>query len=244
MVTMIGVCGGSRVGKSTIVEEVSGLSDQVAVVYFDFFCRRRSARKVMGLEWNFDLLKSYDDQKFMQVLLQLKAGNGAWMPAWSYKDGDQITPHGTWLDPVKTSIFLVDGFLLMSVPGIMEVLDELWYVYTSNTDIMFKRKMTLDTLPEDQGGRGYEPGFVREQWLNETLPGFIENIEPLQDKADRSIRNDDIRMTNPFANKPGTLAEGTLTALRYLQVDLGLLSVTPRVSQKVQIVDSAVQAFL
>jgi uridine kinase len=175
---VIGVAGGTGSGKTTVADEIVRRvgSDRIVTVHQDRYYRDLShLAEDRRIERNFDHPDAIEEELLIEHVAMLRAGRAAPLPVYDF------THH------VRTSavdhaeprpIILLEGILILAVPGLRELLDIKLYVDT-DADIRFIRRLDRDLVE-----RGRSVRSVVEQYLATVRPMHLEFVEPSKRFAD------------------------------------------------------------
>lgn len=175
--TIIGICGGSGSGKTTIVKKIGEIVEGFAVIpqdnYYKSFDRMVDNEHITAV--NFDRPDAFDMDLLTEHMTQLKEGKAVEMPIYDFvnhrrsEETRTINPEG---------IIMLEGIMIYADPRIRDLFDLKIYVDTPG-DIRFIRRMLRDMRE-----RGRTLDSVVEQYLNVVRPGHDEFIEPMKVYAD------------------------------------------------------------
>jgi uridine kinase len=175
---VIGICGGTGSGKTTIAERIiSALSpESVLVLQQDHYYRdfpylplERRARQ------NFDHPESFDTPLLIEHVGQLKAGRAIDRPVYDF------TKHARAANTVRLTsspAIILEGILIFENKALRELMDVKIFVDT-DADLRFIRRLKRDIRE-----RGRTVESVVEQYLSTVRPMHNEFIEPSKQHAD------------------------------------------------------------
>jgi len=174
---IIGICGGSGSGKTTIVNKIS------EVVKDDFVCLPqdnyyRSASYMSNTNitaFNFDRPDAFDNELLIEQLQKLKRMEPIEMPTYDFVHHQRL-PETIEVKPKKLVIF--EGIMTFTNKEVRDLLDLKIFVDTPD-DIRFIRRLQRDIKE-----RGRTMDSVIEQYLTVVRPGHYEYIEPTKQYAD------------------------------------------------------------
>lgn len=179
---IIGIAGASASGKSliakTIFEELcSDLgTDQIGVISEDAYYRDQSHLSMeQRILTNYDHPKALDHELLCRHLQQLKNGDPAEIPVYSYKEHTR-TDETLSLTPKK--VIILEGILLLTDPALRDVMDATVFMDTP-LDICFMRRLSRDVAE-----RGRTMQSVMSQYTETVRPMFLQFIEPSKQYAD------------------------------------------------------------
>lgn len=173
---LIGICGGSGSGKTTIVRKISELVPEFVCVAQDTYYKDAENMSNENITaFNFDHPDAFDNQLLYTQLLQLKNMQPVDMPIYDFvhhRRSDRVQH----VEPTKLVIY--EGIMIYHDKQIRDLLDLKIYVDTPN-DIRFIRRLTRDI---QERGRTMES--VIKQYLDVVRPGHYEFVEPTKAYAD------------------------------------------------------------
>lgn len=175
---IIGICGGTGSGKTTIaraiVEAVGG--SNVVLVEQDSYYRNLADMPLDERhQANFDHPDSIDSDMLVNHLMRLKQGLTVEMPLYDFKThtrSDRIEI----IEPKP--VVIVEGILIFAEPRVLGLLDMRVYVDTPD-DIRFIRR-----LKRDIAERGRTTESVIDQYYRTVRPMHHEFVEPSKRYAD------------------------------------------------------------
>ena len=175
---IIGICGGTGSGKTTvanrILETVS--ADEVVFIQQDLYYRNL---KDMPLDYrnaaNFDHPDAIDNELLAHHLKKLQAGEPVELPIYDFRTHTRL-PATTPIEP--KSIVIVEGILIFAEPRLLEQMDIKVFVDTPD-DVRFIRR-----LQRDIAERGRTLDSVIEQYLATVRPMHMQFVEPSKRFAD------------------------------------------------------------
>lgn len=179
--TIIGICGGSGSGKTTVVKKIGEIADGFTVIPQDNYYKPFDGASVDNdhiTAVNFDHPDAFDMDLLVEHMTLLQNGKPAEMPLYDFVHHRRsektvtIAPRG---------IIILEGIMIYADPRLRDLLDLKLYVDTPG-DIRFIRRMLRDI---EERGRTVES--VVEQYLNVVRPGHDEFIEPMKTYADLII---------------------------------------------------------
>lgn len=181
---VIGICGGSGSGKTTIIQELLNLMQdhKPALLSLDNYYRDISEQAVDALgKVNFDLPGAIDSEQYTADLKRLISGESLRIKKYNFninRGEDQF------LEIPYSKIILTEGIFLFNIPEAVELLDLKIYVELKE-DIQLQRRLNRDVKE-----RGYDEESVIYQWYNHVVPAYENYIQVHKDKADIMISND------------------------------------------------------
>lgn len=178
---IIGICGGTGSGKTTIarriVETVGAL--QVVLLEQDSYYRNLSDMPLDRRDKaNFDHPDSIDSEMLMNHLKRLKSNLAVEMPIYDFRTHTRSSQTER-IEPKP--VVLVEGILIFAEPRIVDLLDVKVFVDTPD-DIRFIRRLQRDIRE-----RGRTVESVIEQYLVTVRPMHHEFVETSKRRADLII---------------------------------------------------------
>ena len=175
---IIGICGGTGSGKTTIaraIVEAIG-AEKVVLVEQDSYYRNLSDMPLDERhQANFDHPDSLDSEMLVNHILRLKQGLPIEMPLYDF------ATH-TRSDKIETieprPVVIVEGILIFAEPRVLDLLDVRVYVDTPD-DIRLMRRLKRD---KQERGRTFERTL--EQYERTIRPMHFEFVEPSKRHAD------------------------------------------------------------
>jgi uridine kinase len=175
---IIGICGGTGSGKTTIANRIlaSVSADEVVFIQQDLYYRNL---KDMPLDYrnaaNFDHPDALDNDLLVNHLKKLNAGEPVELPIYDFRTHTRL-PDTT---PIQAKpIVIVEGILIFAEPRVLEQMDIKVFVDTPD-DIRFIRR-----LKRDIAERGRTLDSVIEQYINTVRPMHNQFVEPSKRYAD------------------------------------------------------------
>lgn len=175
---IIGICGGTGSGKTTIANRIlaSVSADEVVFIQQDLYYRNL---KDMPLDYrnaaNFDHPDALDNDLLVNHLKKLNAGEPVELPIYDFRTHTRL-PDTT---PIQAKpIVIVEGILIFAEPRVLEQMDIKVFVDTPD-DIRFIRRLNRDIAE-----RGRTLDSVIEQYINTVRPMHNQFVEPSKRHAD------------------------------------------------------------
>ncbi|MEO6656366.1 MAG: uridine kinase [Pyrinomonadaceae bacterium] len=175
---IIGICGGTGSGKTTIARSIVEAvgAENVVLVEQDSYYRNLSDMPLdERKQANFDHPDSLDSDMLVNHILRLKQGLSVEMPLYDFKThtrSDKIEI----IEP--RPVVIVEGILIFAEPRVLDLLDVRVFVDTPD-DIRLMRRLKRD---HDERGRTYERTL--EQYQRTIRPMHFEFVEPSKRHAD------------------------------------------------------------
>ena len=175
-VKIIGICGGSGSGKTTIVRKISELvSDFVFIPQDNYYKSAEYISNANITAFNFDHPDAFDNDLIIEQLSALKRGEAIEMPTYDFVH-HRRTQETIAVEPRKVVIF--EGIMIFTNKAVRDLLDLKIFVDTPD-DIRF-----IGRLIRDIKERGRTLDSVVQQYMDVVRPGHYEFIEPTKAFAD------------------------------------------------------------
>jgi uridine kinase len=178
---LLGICGGSGAGKTTLAVEVIRRlgSERVCVLAFDAYYRDLSDFTMQQrMQVNYDHPDSLDNELFAEHLADLRAGRSIDVPEYDFATH---TRTGATTRVEAREIVLVEGILLFCFPGIHDLLDHALFIDVPE-EIRLERRIMRDVAE-----RGRDADDVRRQFCEFVAPMHDRHVQPYRDRADRIV---------------------------------------------------------
>jgi uridine kinase len=175
---IIGICGGTGSGKTTIANRIlqSVSAEEVVFIQQDLYYRNL---KDMPLDYrnaaNFDHPDAIDNELLANHLKKLNAGEPVELPIYDFRTHSRL-PDTT---PIESKpIVIVEGILIFAEARLREQMDIKVFVDTPD-DIRFIRRLRRDIAE-----RGRTLDSVIEQYVATVRPMHMQFVEPSKRFAD------------------------------------------------------------
>ncbi|HXF04159.1 MAG TPA: uridine kinase [Blastocatellia bacterium] len=175
---IIGICGGTGSGKTTVALRILDAVGRDKVVYLqqDSYYKDLSHLPLAERHrMNFDHPDALDNDLLIAHIEELRAGRPIEQPVYDFTVHTR-TPERRRIEP--RPIILVEGILVFENPRLRSLMDLKIYVDTAD-DIRFIRRLVRDI---QERGRTVES--VIEQYLSTVRPMHLEFVEPSKRYAD------------------------------------------------------------
>jgi uridine kinase len=175
---IIGICGGTGSGKTTVANRIleSVSADEVVFIQQDSYYRNINdlPLDIRNIA-NFDHPDALDNDLLVNHVRRLKAGEAVELPLYDFKTSTRMndTRHVE-----SKPIVIVEGILIFSDPRLLEQMDIKVFVDTPD-DIRFIRR-----LRRDLAERGRTVESVIEQYIATVRPMHMQFVEPSKRHAD------------------------------------------------------------
>jgi len=176
---LIGICGGSGSGKTTIVRKISEIiSDFVFIPQDSYYKSAEFISNKNITAYNFDHPEAFDNDLLHEQLLSLKHFESVELPQYDFIHHRRLEETVT-VQPKK--LIIVEGIMIYFEKRIRDLIDLKLFVETPD-DIRFIRR-----LRRDINERGRTVDSVITQYLEVVRPGHYQFIEPTKKYADLII---------------------------------------------------------
>ncbi|XP_076851156.1 uridine-cytidine kinase-like 1 isoform X5 [Brachyhypopomus gauderio] len=177
---VIGLCGGSASGKTTVARKIIEALDVpwVVLLSMDSFYKVLSDEEQMRAashDYNFDHPDAFDFGLLVHTLRKLKQGKSVKIPVYDF------TTHGRqkeWKTVYGASVIIFEGIMSFADKELLKLLDMKIFVDT-DSDIRLVRRLRRDITE-----RGRDIEGVIKQYNKFVKPAFEQYIEPTMRLAD------------------------------------------------------------
>ncbi|WP_322630458.1 uridine kinase [Aedoeadaptatus coxii] len=175
---LIGLCGGSGSGKSTVTEQLYANtgSERCTVIRQDNYYKDQSHLSFEDRQkTNYDHPFAFDNDLFIEHLKLLRGGKSVDMPEYDF------SVHNRKKETIRLEpkdIILIEGILLFSEPRILELLDMRIFVDT-DSDVRILRR-----IKRDMKERARSLDSVIDQYMATVRPAHLQFVEPSKRYAD------------------------------------------------------------
>lgn len=181
---VIGICGGSGSGKTTILKRIASDFKHLRPSVFsmdNYYKPIQLQEKDQNGQVNFDLPTALDKHKLLTDLRTLISGEPIDVVEYQFNTGN----HKHVLVTIEPSdLIIVEGIFVFEYTEVLELLNFSIYIDV-DLSVQLDRR-----LYRDQENRGYSREAILYQWENHVLPCYHNYIEPYQSKADFIFHND------------------------------------------------------
>ena len=175
---IIGICGGTGSGKTTVARRILEAVDRDYVAYLqhDSYYRNLGDMPVeLRHQVNFDHPDALDNDLFANHIRALRAGEAIEMPLYDFATHTR-QPETVRVEP--RPILILEGILIFSDAKLRELMDLKIFVDTAD-DLRFIRRLRRDV---SERGRSVE--LVIKQYLETVRPMHEQFVEPSKRYAD------------------------------------------------------------
>ncbi|KAM6991982.1 uridine-cytidine kinase-like 1 isoform 2-T2 [Tautogolabrus adspersus] len=177
---VIGLCGGSASGKTTVANKIIEALDVpwVVLLSMDSFYKvlnKEQQELAAKNEYNFDHPDAFDFELLVTVLRKLKKGKSIKVPVYDF------TSHcrrKEWKTVYGANVVIFEGILAFANKELLKLLDMKVFVDT-DSDIRLIRR-----LKRDISQRGRDISGIIKQYNKFVKPAFEQYIEPTVQSAD------------------------------------------------------------
>ncbi|XP_039202054.1 uridine-cytidine kinase-like 1 isoform X1 [Crotalus tigris] len=177
---VIGLCGGSASGKTTVANKIIEALDVpwVVLLSMDSFYKvlnKEQQEQAARNEYNFDHPDAFDFDLLISVLRKLKEGKSVKVPVYDF------TTHSRrkeWKTIYGANVIIFEGILSFANKELLQLLDMKVFVDT-DSDIRLVRRLKRDIME-----RGRDVAGVIKQYSKFVKPSFEQYIEPTMQAAD------------------------------------------------------------
>lgn len=181
---VIGICGGSGSGKTTILKRLAEDFEDSKPALFtmdNYYIPMESQIKDHNGVINFDLPSALDEQMLTHDLSRLTSGQGIEVKEYFFN----TAPGKNVLLSIEPSqLVLVEGLFLFHYEGVRRLVDYSIFVDV-NPNIQLDRR-----IYRDQETRGYKRSDIIYQWEHHVIPCYENYIIPYKEEAHFHFRND------------------------------------------------------
>ncbi len=176
--TIIGIAGGSGLGKTSVTSEIMKDLDgySVALIEQDYYYKDQSHMSFEDrLKTNYDHPFAFDNERLVNDLKNLKEGNVIEVPTYDYSNH---TRSDKTIRFEPKDVIILEGIFALENEDLRDLMDVKIYVDT-DADLRILRRLTRDIKE-----RGRTMDSVIDQYLSVVRPMHIQFIEPTKKYAD------------------------------------------------------------
>ncbi|CAL8275589.1 unnamed protein product [Boreogadus saida] len=177
---VIGLCGGSASGKTTVANNIIEALDVPWVVllsmdsFYKVLCEEDQALAASN-DYNFDHPGAFDFELLVATLRKLKKGKSVKIPVYDFTTHKR---HKDWKHVYGASVVIFEGIMSFADKDLLQLLDMKIFVDT-DSDIRLVRRLRRDITE-----RGRDIEGVIKQYNKFVKPAFDQYIEPSMRLAD------------------------------------------------------------
>ncbi|XP_026564295.1 uridine-cytidine kinase-like 1 isoform X1 [Pseudonaja textilis] len=177
---VIGLCGGSASGKTTVANKIIEALDVpwVVLLSMDSFYKvlnKENQEQAACNEYNFDHPDAFDFDLLISVLRKLKEGKSVKVPVYDFTTHSRSKE---WKIIYGANVIVFEGILSFANKELLQLLDMKVFVDT-DSDIRLVRRLKRDIME-----RGRDVAGVIKQYSKFVKPAFEQYIEPTMQAAD------------------------------------------------------------
>uniref|UniRef100_A0A7N6BRF3 Uridine-cytidine kinase n=1 Tax=Anabas testudineus TaxID=64144 RepID=A0A7N6BRF3_ANATE len=177
---VIGLCGGSASGKTTVANKIIEALDVpwVVLLSMDSFYKvlnKEEQELAAKNEYNFDHPDAFDFELLVTVLRKLKKGKSVKVPVYDFTSHSR---RKEWKTVYGANVVIFEGILAFANKELLKLLDMKVFVDT-DSDIRLIRR-----LKRDISQRGRDISGIIKQYNKFVKPAFEQYIEPTVQVAD------------------------------------------------------------
>uniref|UniRef100_A0A669F4C2 Uridine-cytidine kinase n=1 Tax=Oreochromis niloticus TaxID=8128 RepID=A0A669F4C2_ORENI len=177
---VIGLCGGSASGKTTVANKIIEALDVpwVVLLSMDSFYKVLSPEEqalAAKNDYNFDHPGAFDFELLVSTLRKLKQGKSVKIPVYDFTTHRR---HKDWKNVYGASVIIFEGIMSFADKELLQLLDMKIFV-DADSDIRLVRRLRRDITE-----RGRDIEGVIKQYNKFVKPAFEQYIEPTMRLAD------------------------------------------------------------
>ena len=170
---IIGICGGTGSGKTTLAQKIyEALKDDALHISMDCYYKNNAHLPLEErIKTNYDHPDAFDSDLLVEHVKKLKEGESISYPTYDFSThlrGEK------WVYAESKKVIIIEGIMLFAVPEIVELLDYKIFVDT-DADVRILRRMLRDVKE-----RGRTLDSVANQYLETVKPMHEAYIEPFK----------------------------------------------------------------
>lgn len=181
---IIGITGGSGVGKTTLINKLMSLyGSKITTVSLDDYYLPLALQKIdtNGII-NFDLPSAIDTKALEYDITSLRNQHAVKQKVYHFNHPEKLDEYRLL---IPRDILIIEGLFVLHYPFVRYQLDYSVYI-TVSEDKQLERR-----LKRDKEERNYSEEAISYQWLNHVKPAYDEYVKPYMSKANLIIDNDD-----------------------------------------------------
>jgi len=180
---IIGIAGGSGSGKTFFLKCFLHHfnAEEVCLISQDDYYRPVATQKIDENGWiNFDLPEGIADEKLLEDLKLLMAGNSIERKEYTFNTNEE---NAKLLNISSAPIIIVEGLFVFHYPEIAKLFD-LKIFMDADEEITLNRRISRDGVE-----RGYTRDMVMYQWVNHVMPAYKQYLLPYKESCQKVIMN-------------------------------------------------------
>ncbi|KAJ6949292.1 uridine kinase-like protein 1 [Populus alba x Populus x berolinensis] len=176
---VIGVCGGTASGKTTVCDMIiQQLHDhRVVLVNQDSFYRGLTPEESKRVhEYNFDHPDAFDTEQLLDCIQKLRGGQSYHVPIYDFKNHRRSSESFRQVN--ASDVIILEGILVFHDQRVRNLMNMKIFVDT-DADVRLARRIRRDTVE-----RGRDINSVLEQYAKFVKPAFDDFVLPSKKYAD------------------------------------------------------------
>ncbi|MCQ2550617.1 MAG: uridine kinase [Clostridia bacterium] len=175
-VILIGICGGTGCGKSTLINKIKEqFGDQITILSHDFYYKFHDMPFEDRKHLNYDHPDAFDTDMMIDHIKQLKAGHSIQRPVYDFTIHNRIDET---VEVKPSKVIIVEGILIFENKELLDLLDIKVFIDT-DADVRIIRRIMRDVKH-----RGRTLESVVNQYLNTVKIMHETFVEPSKKYAD------------------------------------------------------------
>lgn len=174
---IIGICGGTGSGKTTLAEKIyNALKEDALLISMDSYYKNNAHLPFEErVKTNYDHPNAFDSDLLIAHINELKNNRAIDYPTYDFTThsrGDK------WIHAESKKVIIIEGIMLFAIREIVDLLDIKIFVDT-DADVRILRRILRDVKE-----RGRSLDSVANQYLNTVKPMHESYIEPFKRYSD------------------------------------------------------------
>ncbi|HEX3023525.1 MAG TPA: uridine kinase [Lachnospiraceae bacterium] len=181
-INIIGIAGGSASGKTTVASRIKEVfKEDVELICHDYYYHAHNDIPFEErVKLNYDHPNSFDTERLISDIKQLKQGIAIERPVYSYTEHTRLS-ETVRVEPKK--VIIVEGFLIFENTELLNLMDIKIFVDTDADERLIRR------ILRDVKERGRSLESVIAQYSTTVKPMHEQFVEPSKRHADLIIPN-------------------------------------------------------
>eukprot|EP01128_Nolandella_sp_AFSM9_P004340 TRINITY_DN1927_c0_g1_i1.p2 TRINITY_DN1927_c0_g1~~TRINITY_DN1927_c0_g1_i1.p2 ORF type:complete len:277 (+),score=55.35 TRINITY_DN1927_c0_g1_i1:25-831(+) len=175
---LIGVCGGTASGKTTVCEAILNQlrNQRVAIISLDSFYKSLTKEQIElahASNFNFDSPDAFDWELLREVLVLLSRGKTARIPSYDFTTHSRLSEeHSTTIHGSLSDIIFIEGIMIFHDKHVRDLFDMRIFVDTDSDTRLSRRVL------RDMESRGRSLASILDQYEKFVKPAFDKFIWP------------------------------------------------------------------